>query len=289
MVQLQYRYIGGVQALWATHTVATGGVTGVRWYEIRNPQTTPSVYQQGTYQPDSTYRWMPSLAVDNAGNMAIGYSASSSSIYPQIRYAGRLSTDALGTLGQGEATLIAGTGAQNGGYNRWGDYSTMSIDPSDGCTFWYTTEYYAATGSNWQTRIGSFKFPSCGGGPTPTTQPPTATITAQPPTNTPTPRGGPNESGRYCRTDYEARTWIAGSTNLNLTGDDQTVSVSLPFTFNFAGTNYTSIVVSSNGNAHFGTASSAYSNAANPNTAAPNALNAAFWDELNPSAGGVVY
>jgi len=129
--------------------------------EIRGMSGTPSVYQQGTYAPDATYRWMPSLAVNKNGDMAIGYSASSSSMYPAIRYAGRLSTDALGTLGQTEQTMIAGTGAQNGGYNRWGDYASMSVDPVDDCTFWFTTEYYETTSNNWQTRIGSFKFPSC--------------------------------------------------------------------------------------------------------------------------------
>jgi hypothetical protein len=160
MMQLQYRNLSGVESLWVNHTVSSGSVTGVRWYEVRSPNSTPVIYQQGTYQPDSTYRWMGSVAVDAQGNMAVGYSASSSSMYPQIRYAGRLANDPLGQLSQGEATLMAGTGSQTS-YSRWGDYSAMSVDPVDDCTFWYTTEYYAATGTNWQTRIGSFKFPSC--------------------------------------------------------------------------------------------------------------------------------
>jgi hypothetical protein len=129
--------------------------------EIRNMAGTPSVYQQGTFSPDSNYRWMPSLGVDKQGNMAVGYSVSSSAMYPAIRYAGRLAGDPLNQLSQGEASLIAGTGAQSGGYNRWGDYASMTIDPTDGCTFWFTTEYYVTTGNNWQTRIGSFKYPGC--------------------------------------------------------------------------------------------------------------------------------
>jgi hypothetical protein len=161
MSDLQYRNIAGIESLWVAHTVASGGVTGIRWYEVRSPNGTPTVYQQGTYQPDSTYRWMPSLAVDKQGNMAVGYSVSSSTMFPAIRYAGRLATDALGTLGQGETTLFAGTGSQSGGYNRWGDYASMSVDPVDDCTFWFTTEYYETTGNNWQTRIGSFKYPGC--------------------------------------------------------------------------------------------------------------------------------
>ncbi len=161
MMQVQYRRIGSIESLWATHTVDAGGTTGIRWYEVRNPNGAPSIYQQGTFAPDTAFRFMPSLAVDQTGNMAVGYSVASSSMYPAIRYAGRLMTDTLGTLGRGESTLIAGTGSQSGGYNRWGDYSAMSIDPLDDCTFWYTNEYYATTGSNWQTRIGSFRYPEC--------------------------------------------------------------------------------------------------------------------------------
>ena len=129
-------------------------------------------------------RWIRS------GNLAIGFSASSASISPQIRYAGRLATDPLNTLAQGEATLFSGTGSQTGTGNRWGDYSALTIDPVDDCTFWYTQEYYATTGSfNWRTRIGSFKFTQCGGAPpTPTPTPPTPTPTPTPPAPTPTPR-----------------------------------------------------------------------------------------------------
>lgn len=161
MTWLQYRNINGSESLWVSRTVVSGSATGIRWYEIRNMSSTPSVYQQGTYAPDGNYRWMPSLAVDGFGNMAVGYSVSSSSLYPAIRYAGRLVSDPLGTLGQSEASMIEGTGSQSGGYNRWGDYSSMSVDPMDDCTFWFTTEYYETTSKNWQTGIGSFKFPGC--------------------------------------------------------------------------------------------------------------------------------
>src|SRR5260370_11515411 len=105
---------------------------------------------------------MPSLTVDKNGNMAIGYSASSSSVFPSIRYNGRLTTDALGTLGQGESILIAGTGAFTGS-SRWGDYSYSSVDPTDGCTFWHTNEYLTTTGSNWMTRVGNFAYSQCAG------------------------------------------------------------------------------------------------------------------------------
>ena len=191
MMQLQYRKIGSIESLWATHTVASGGVTGVRWYEIRNPNGSASIYQQSTYQPDTSYRWMASLAVDKNGDMALGYSVSSSSLYPQIRYSGRLVSDPLGSLGQGEATLIAGTGSQSGGYNRWGDYSAMSVDPIDDCSFWYTTEYYETTGNNWQTRIGSFSYPQCSGGSQPTSTPTATSTVTSAPTATSTPTSTP--------------------------------------------------------------------------------------------------
>lgn len=163
MMQLQYRNFGTHESLWASHTVASGGAAGVRWYELRGMSGTPAVYQQGTYQPaDGAYRWMGSLAVDKDGNMAVGYSASSTSLKPAIRYAGRLVDDPLGTLPQGEASMIEGNGVQLNGSGRWGDYTAMSVDPVDDCTFWYTNEYYEVDSDrNWQTRIGSFRFPTC--------------------------------------------------------------------------------------------------------------------------------
>ena len=120
-----------------------------------------SIFQQSSYQPDSTWRWMGSIASDNQGNIALGFSASSSSINPQIRYAGRLATDPLNTL-SGEQHLFDGTGSQTGTSNRWGDYSDMTVDPVDDCTFYYANEYYTTTTSfNWRTRIGYFKFAEC--------------------------------------------------------------------------------------------------------------------------------
>jgi hypothetical protein len=179
MVQSQYTNLGGVESLWLTHTVANPAntaLTSPRWYQLNvsgGNVVTSGPLQQSTWAPDSSLaRWMPSLAVDKVGNMAIGYSASSSTLFPAIRYAGRLATDPVNTLGQSETSLIEGTASQcctfsDGSVNnRWGDYSAMTIDP-DGCTFWYTTEYYELPqpitlgGDNWRTRIGSFKFPNC--------------------------------------------------------------------------------------------------------------------------------
>jgi hypothetical protein len=112
---------------------------------------------------------MGSANIDASGDIAIGYSVASASTFPSIRMAGRLAGDPAGQLSQGEETLIAGTGSQTGadqfGRGRWGDYSAMQVDPTDACTFWYTTEYIQTTGGDpWQTRVGSFKFPSCTAG-----------------------------------------------------------------------------------------------------------------------------
>ena len=175
-------------------TVNSNSVASPRWFELRNVTSGPvTVFQQGTYQPDTTNRWMGSAAMDQQGNIALGYSASSGSINPQIRYAGRLFGDPLNTLPQAEVTLFSGTGSQTGTNGRWGDYSDMTIDPVDDCTFWYTQEYYATTTSfAWRTRIGAFKFPGCGGSPTPT------------PTPTPTPPPVPNAPSNLTATAVSA-------------------------------------------------------------------------------------
>jgi len=166
MYRLAYRNFGDHESLVVNHTVEAGsGRAGVRWYEVRDPRGSPAIYQQGTFAPAGTEnRWMGSLAMDRDGNMALGYSVSSDDVYPSIRYTGRLAGDPLGEMTQGESAIVTGTGAQIA--NRWGDYSAMSVDPVDDCTFWYTTEYISVTAySPWRTRIASFKFPSCSSGP----------------------------------------------------------------------------------------------------------------------------
>jgi hypothetical protein len=189
MFRLAYRNFGSHEALAVNHTVnAGGGVAGVRWYEVRNPNGAATIHQQGTYAPDATNRWMGSVAMDGSGNMGMVYSVSSSSVFPGIRYTGRLAGDPLGQMSQGETTLIAGSGVQTGTGYRWGDYADITIDPTDDCTFWMTTEYLQTTGTApWRTRIGAFRFPGCGGGPVPTATPVPPTATPIPPTATPTP------------------------------------------------------------------------------------------------------
>jgi hypothetical protein len=174
MYRLAYRNFGDHESLVVNHSVTAGSSVGIRWYELRNPGGTPTVYQQSTYAPDASYRWMGSVAMDHNGDLGLGYSVSSSSMRPAIRYTGRLASDPLNTL-QAESTLIQGTGSQTGGLHRWGDYSSIAVDPADDCTFWYTNEYLSSSGSfNWRTRIGSFKFPSCSTSPPPPPPPPPA-------------------------------------------------------------------------------------------------------------------
>ncbi len=162
MYRLAYRNLGDHESLVVNQSVTAGSSVGVRWYEIRSPNATPSVYQQGTYAPDSTYRWMGSIAMDHVGDIAVGYSGSSSSSYPYVAYASRTTGDALGTL-SAETVVKSGGGSQSGSnLSRWGDYSAMSVDPVDDCTFWYTNEYLKTTGAfNWSTWIASFSFPGC--------------------------------------------------------------------------------------------------------------------------------
>jgi hypothetical protein len=144
------------------------GQAGIRWYELRRVNGVYSINQTGTYVPnDGVHRWMGSIAQDHSGNVALGYSVvNATTVFPGIRYTARNAGDPLGQMTLGEATVIAGTGVQRTTNSRWGDYTTMSIDPTDDCTFWYINEYYTLAGqisstAGWQTRVGSFKLPSC--------------------------------------------------------------------------------------------------------------------------------
>src|SRR5438132_5003873 len=183
MYRVAYRNFGDHESLVLNHTVVSNAVsgqtlqTGPRWYEVRNPGSTPTIFQQSTLgslsMTDVLWRWMSSIAMDRAGNMAIGYSTSSNENFPPTAYSGRLAGDPINTMAQGEAQLFAGTGPQHNevfipfaptGFGRCGDYTDMTVDPVDDCTFWYTNMYYSATDApagSWHTRIGSFKFPQC--------------------------------------------------------------------------------------------------------------------------------
>src|SRR6059058_4428400 len=166
--RLAYRNFRTYESLVTNQSVeARPGVAGARWYEIRRSGGSYSVYQQGTYAPnDGVHRWMGSIAQDKNGNMALGYSVVNGvDVYPGIRYTGRLAGDPLGQMTLGEGVIINGSGVQTNTNSRWGDYTDMTVDPTDDCTFWYVNEYYQTTqpppDRNWQTRIASFKLPGC--------------------------------------------------------------------------------------------------------------------------------
>ncbi|MCB0823050.1 MAG: T9SS type A sorting domain-containing protein [Bacteroidales bacterium] len=160
MYRLQFRDFGTYKVMLTNHTVNVGSNrAGIRWYELRNYGGGWTLFQQGTYAPsDSHSRWLASIAMNRNGDIALGYSVSSSSLSPSIRYTGRLSGDTPGSMGQPETTIVTGSGNQTGTY-RWGDYSMMSVDPEDDYTFWYTQEYVNPGGSYaWKTRIASLQF-----------------------------------------------------------------------------------------------------------------------------------
>ncbi len=185
MHRLQYRNSVGHESLVVSHTVDVAGTVagqaGVRYYELCRdlPGGSFTVNEQASWTPPANvHYWMPSAAMDHDGNLAVGYSRSGSGAadFPSLRYAARLASDPPGSLAQGEATLIDGTGLQTDASERWGDYAALSVDPEDDCTFWFTSEYYTsdntcptASGRCWHTRIGSFKLPECTALPTPGT------------------------------------------------------------------------------------------------------------------------
>ena len=167
--RLAYRNFANYETMVTNQSVeASPGVAGVRWYEIRRVGNTYSINQQGTYAPgDGIHRWMGSIAQDKNGDMGLGYSVvNGTDVFPGIRYTGRLAGDPAGQMTLGEGTIINGSGVQRTTNSRWGDYTDLTVDPVDDCTFWYVNEYYTLAGqisstAGWQTRIASFKLPGC--------------------------------------------------------------------------------------------------------------------------------
>jgi hypothetical protein len=167
MFRLAWRRFPRYDAIVVTHSVDAlpTAAVGLRWYELRRTRNAGwSVHQQGTFVPDGDSRWMGSAAMDKRGGIGIGYSVSGPTLtFPSIRVTGRLASDPKGELAQ-ETHVVDGFGEQTTASNvaRWGDYSAMTVDPVDDCTFWYTTEYMADFGIfNWSTKIVSFRLPGC--------------------------------------------------------------------------------------------------------------------------------
>ncbi len=161
MFRLAYRNFGDHESLVVNHTVLGGALAGIRWYEIRNPGSAPAVFQQGTVIDPISDFWMGSIAMDMAGDIALGFSSMSRDQFSSVYVAGRKPSDPAGKM-FGPLVMAGGSGVQFNSFKRWGDYSSMTVDPKDDCTFWYTQEYYITTGSfNWATRVSAFKFDRC--------------------------------------------------------------------------------------------------------------------------------
>jgi hypothetical protein len=164
MYRMAYRRFADHDRVVVNHSVDNGGPVAIRWYEILDPFGAVTVNQSGTFAPDATYRWMASIAMDKNNDIALGYSASSSTLNPAIRFTGRVPGDPAGTL-ETEASMLETTASQTTGLSRWGDYTALQVDPIDDCTFWYTNQSEKVNGTfNWSSRIGSFVFSTCGGG-----------------------------------------------------------------------------------------------------------------------------
>lgn len=241
MLRLQYVNRAGTQLTTTVHTVNAGSIppagrnptaaeykAGTRYYVLRktSPTAAWTVLDQATISSgfDAEERWMGSSALDNAGNLAVGYSISSLSTFPSLAYTGRLATDPPNTV-QPEVIMWAGTGVQRGTSNRWGDYSNLSLDPVDDSTFWYTNEYYTTTNQtfNWQTRIGRFKFAG-------SSAPPQGTLSG---TVTTCDNGEPIQDALVEVTGgpsngYSAATKADGTYSFNVSPGDYTVTIINP-------------------------------------------------------------
>ncbi len=309
LFRLAYRNMGSYESLLTNQSVdggagPNGNVAGVRWYELRSPNSNPTIFQQGTYAPgvtDGIHRWMGSMAMDHVGNIALGYSASSTTLFPSIRYTGRLANDPPGTLPQGEASILDGTASQTSG-QRWGDYTDMTVDPTDDCTFWYVNEYVPSSATGWRMHIGSFKFPNCALGtatPTPTGTLPTATRTStatqtatvtQTPTaaNTATATATSNPCLVYAIAATTA-TIVPGTTDVGNHCDDCNSPITLPFPVTLYGQTYTTASVSSNGQLNFGAPDSGYANTCLPDAATTYSIFPYWDDQLTDAAGSGIF
>ena len=307
LFRLAYRNMGTYESLLTNQSVdggagPSGRIAGVRWYEVRSPSTTPVIFQQGTYAPgvtDDIHRWMGSMAMDHVGNIGLGYSVSNATVFPGIRYTGRLDSDPLGTLPQGEGTFLNGTGSQTGGGNRWGDYTDMTVDPTDDCTFWFVSEYVPTTSAaGWRIHVGSFKFPNCVVGtatPTVTGTLPTATTTStvtqtstpsQTATRTLTPTITPTQNPCLIYTVATSTGAIVpGTTNTGSACDDCSTSITLPFAVQLYGQSYTTASLSSNGQLNFGAADSAFTNTCLPDAATTYTI-FPYWDDQRTDTAG---
>jgi hypothetical protein len=252
LFRFAYRNFGDHESLVTNQSVSAGNgpngeVAGIRWWEIRDPNGTPVIFQEGTYAPgltDGIHRWMGSIAMNSLGDIALGFSASNNAnpaVFPSVFYTGRHDGDTPGEMTLGEGSIIDGTGSQTGS-PRWGDYTSLVPDPTDDTTFWFIDEYVTTTGIAWRLRIGAFGL---AGGPTPT---PTGTPGSPTPTPTPTPTP-PNVCQYLFTTGTDPI--VPGDTNIGNNTDDGDTFVALPFSFSLYDQTFNGVNVSSNGRLDF--------------------------------------
>lgn len=176
MWRAQYRNFGSHQSIVSNMVTDVTGddIAAVRWFELRSLDGDYQTYQQGTISEpgaidgtDGINRWMASVAQDQAGNIVAGYNVAglgdvntNDDVFPGMRYSGRLLNDPLDSMPQGEFSIIEGQFPNAG--TRYGDYSALTVDPVDSCTFWYTAQYNPLANNNWATRIAAFRFDDCG-------------------------------------------------------------------------------------------------------------------------------
>ena len=254
LFRLAYRNFGTHESLVTNQSVSAGTgpngeVSGIRWWELRSPNSSPVIFQEGTYAPgltDGIHRWMGSIAMNSLGDIALGFSASNAtnpSVFPSVFYTARHDGDPPGQMTLGEGSIINGTGSQTGGGNRWGDYTAIVPDPSDDTTFWYINEYVPTTSaSGWRLRIGAFNLGG-GGSPTPT---PTAS-----PSSTPTSTPTATPSGCQYTFTTGTDTIVPGTDDTGNHTDDGDTFVALPFSFSLYDQTYNGVNVNSNGRLDF--------------------------------------
>ena len=249
LFRLAYRNFGDHESLVTNQSVSAGTgpngeVSGVRWWELRDPDGSPVIFQEGTYAPgltDGIHRWMGSISMNSLGDIALAFSASngtSPSVFPSVFYTARHPGDPPGEMTLGEGSIINGTGSQTGS-QRWGDYTALVPDPTDDTTFWYINEYVPTTSSiGWRLRIGAFNLTA---GPTPS---PT-------PTGTPTPTPTATPGGCQYTFGTGSDAIVPGDTDIGNHTDDGDTFVALPFPFQLCDQTYNGVNISSNGRLDF--------------------------------------
>jgi hypothetical protein len=248
LFRFAYRNFGDHESLVTNQSVSagtgpSGEVSGIRWWELRDPNGSPVIFQEGTYAPgltDGIHRWMGSIAMNSLGDIALGFSASNTTVFPSVFYTARHDGDPPGEMTLGEGSIKDGTGSQTGS-PRWGDYTALVPDPTDDTTFWFINEYVPTTSSiGWRLRIGAFNL---AGGPTPTPSP----------SGTPSPTATPTPPPGVCQYTFTSGSdpIVPGDTDTGNHTDDGDTFISLPFSFSLYDQTFNGVNVNSNGRLDF--------------------------------------